>query len=159
MKSWGIYIAIAFGVYLFSNSYQADRDGSGAIVSEGEINAFNIRVGDCFNDAANTGGDEYELSGVAGVPCAQPHDNEVYAVFDVGETTFPGDQMSELAFDHCLKRFEQFVGRDYQSSSLDIMTLYPTSSSWERQNDREVICAAYDMNLAKLEGSVGGSAL
>jgi hypothetical protein len=159
MKSWAIYIAIAGGIYLFSNSFDADRNADGAIISEGQIDAFNIHVGDCFNDAASTGDEYYELSNVAGVPCTQPHDNEVYAVFDVSVESFPGEEaMSELAFDSCLKRFELFVGTDYQSSSLDIMTLYPTSASWVR-DDREVICAVYDMNLAKLEGSVAGLAL
>ena len=38
------------------------------------------------------------------------------------------------------------------------MTMYPTQGSWA-QDDREVICAVYDMNLAKLEGSVAGSSL
>lgn len=160
MKSWPIYIAIAGGVYLFNNFTAADRDDNGNIVSEGQINAFNIRIGDCFNDAASAPtGEDYELSNVAGIPCAEPHDNEVYAVFDVSVASFPGeDQMSELAFDSCLKRFEPFVGKDYQSSALDIMTMYPTQGSWA-QADREVICAVYDMTLAKLEGSVEGSAL
>ena len=118
MKNWPIYIAVAGGVYLFNNFSQVDRDGDGVIVSEGQIDAFNIRIGDCFNDAASApGGEDYELSNVAGIPCAEPHDNEVYAVFDVGVASFPGDeQMSELAFDSCLKRFEPFVGKDYPSS-------------------------------------------
>ena len=159
MKSLGVYIAIAVGIYLFNASFQADRDSDGAIVSEGQIDAFNIRVGDCFNDAAAPTGEEYEVSNVAGVPCTDPHDNEVYAVFDVKEASFPGTTgMEELAFDSCLKRFEGFVGKDYETSSLDIMAMYPTQASWA-QSDREVICAVYDMNLAKLEGSVQGLAL
>lgn len=159
MRSWAIYIAIAAGVFFFNSSFQADRDSEGAIVSEGQIDAFNRRVGDCFNDAAAPTGQDYELSNVNGLPCSEPHDNEVYAVFDVSITNFPGtDEISELAFDSCLKRFDEFVGKDYQSSSLDIMTLYPTQASWA-QSDREVICAVYDMNLAKLKGSMAGLAL
>ncbi len=159
MRSWAIYIAIAAGVFIFNSSFNADRDSDGTIVSEGQINAFNIRIGDCFNDGSAPIGEDYELSNVAGVPCSQPHDNEVYAVFDVSVASFPGEnEMSELAFDSCLKRFEGFVGKDYQSSSLDIMTMYPTRGSWA-QSDREVICAVYDMTLAKLEGSVAGQSL
>ena len=61
-----------------------------------------------------------------------------------------------MAHEGCLERFETFVGKDYESSSLDIATLYPSQESWQRQNDREVICAVYDMEAEKLTGSVKG---
>jgi hypothetical protein len=94
------------------------------------------------------------------VPCTEPHDNEVYATFDVDYESFPGDDvMAEHAFDECLARFEGFVGTVYEESTLDITTLYPSSQSWSRQGDREVICAVYDMNLDKLTGSVEDSAI
>ena len=159
MKSWIVYIAIAAGFYIFSQSFSADRNADGVIVSEGSLDVFNMHVGDCFNDATSSGDGIQEYSSVAGVPCGNPHDNEVYAVFDVSNASFPGDDsMYEQAFQSCLKRFDGFVGKDYESSSLDIMPLYPTHASWS-QGDREVICAVYDMNLAKLEGSVAGLAL
>lgn len=161
MRAFGVYIAIAVGVYLVGNAWQADRDGSGAIVGEGSLDAFQMRIGDCFDDSSTSFGDgEEEVTSVPAVPCADPHDNEVYAVFDVDEASFPGGDggMAELAFDACLERFETFVGKDYPSSSLDIVTLYPTHASWHQHDDREVVCAVFDMNLNKLVGSVEGSA-
>ena len=102
--------------------------------------------------------DDYDYA--INVKLANQADNEVYAVFDVGVDAYPeGDGMSELAFDSCLKRFEPFVGKDYQSSALDIFPMYPTMESWKQRDDREVICAVYDMTLAKLEGSVAGTGL
>jgi len=75
----------------------------------------------------------------------------------IAEEGFPGaDAVDELASDGCLERFESFVGRDYESSTLDFFTMYPTRDSWTRLDDRQVICALYDLNLAKLEGSVRG---
>ena len=44
--------------------------------------------------------------------------------------------MGDMASDVCLGRFESFVGRDYETSELDIFTMYPTSESWA-QKDRE----------------------
>jgi Septum formation len=155
--NWGIGIAAAAGVYLFNTVMRADRDDSGAIVAEGSVDAFQMRVGDCFDDGS-TFSDE-EVSDVPGVPCAKPHDNEVYAVFDVQTSSFPGDRIAEMAHDGCEQRFEAFVGRDYDSSSLDIATLYPSEESWRRQNDREVVCAVYDMDAKKLTGSVKGTRL
>lgn len=153
-RNWVIGIAIAGGAYLVNTFVAADRDGSGAIVGAGSVDAFQMRVGDCFNDGS-TFSDE-AVDSVPGVPCSELHDNEVYAVFDVGIATFPGDKMAEVAHEACLERFEAFVGKDYESSSLDIATLYPTSQSWHGHSDREVICAVYDIDAKKLTGTVKG---
>ena len=67
--------------------------------------------------------------------------------------------MADMAQEACLERFEAFVGRDYESSSLDIASLYPSRESWHGQNDREVVCAVYDIDAKKLTGSVKGLAL
>ena len=85
---------------------------------------------------------------------------EAFAVFDVDVASFPGDdEIADLAFDACLERFEPFVGRDYESSSLDVYALYPTQDSWNHHNDREVVCAVFDMEANKLTGSVAGLSL
>lgn len=156
MKSWAGYILAALGFVIYGAATQADRDSSGAIIGEGTVDAFNIRVGDCFNDL---GPEEAEVSSLPGVPCSTPHDNETYAVFDVSLENYPNESaVFEMANDACMERFESFVGRDYESSSLDILTMYPSPESWI-QDDREVVCSVYDMNSVKLEGSVKGRAL
>jgi hypothetical protein len=152
MKSWAIYIAAALGFVVYGAVTDADRDGSGAIVDGGSVGAFQVRVGDCFDDAVVDEG-EYEVSDVPGVPCTEPHDNETYAVFDLAVDSFPeGDAMGELAYESCYERFQPFVGRDYETSTLDINMMYPSRESWQ-QNDREVICAVYDVEANKLIGS------
>jgi hypothetical protein len=157
-RNWGIGIAIVAGVGLFNYVTRADRDETGAIVSEGSLDAFQMRVGDCFDDGSTFAGDDPEVDDVPGVPCSQPHDNEVYAVFDVAAASFPGDKMGEMAHEGCVARFEAFVGRDYDSSSLDVATLFPSAESW-RQDDREVVCAVYDIDAKKLTGTVRGMRL
>ena len=161
MRNLAIGIAVALGIYAFNMVMEADRDATGAIVGEGSIGAFQMRVGDCFNDSGPSFGDgASEVTDVPGVPCSQPHDNEVYAVFDVDMPSFPeGDGMADAAFESCLERFEPFVGKDYESSALDIATIYPTKASWNQHNDREVICALFDINSTKLMGSAKGLAL
>jgi hypothetical protein len=159
MRNWVIGIVIAAGAYVFHSTMQADRDESGAIVGEGTLDAFQMRVGDCFDDGAAFTDDSPEVNSVPGVPCTSPHDNEVYAVFDVNAPSFPGDEMERMAFESCKQRFASFVGRDYDSSALDIATLYPTRESWNGHHDREVVCAVYDVAQTKLTGSVKGRAL
>lgn len=156
MKGWGIYIIAALGFVIYGAVTEADRDDTGAIVDAGTIDAFHMRVGDCFDDSSSGDG---EISSLPGVPCGKPHDNEAFAVFDLKLAGFPGeDEMIDIAYEACSERFENYVGRDYESSTLDFFPIYPTSASWQ-QDDHEVICAAYDMDEAKLQGSVQGLAL
>ena len=157
MKNWAIYIVVIGGYFLYSVVTSADRDDSGAIVSAGTVDAFSIQAGDCFDDVT---GFFDQVDTLPGVPCDDPHDNEVYAVIPVDLPEFPGDDaMGDIAHEKCLAKFAGFVGKDYESSSLDIYTLFPSSESWSRQNDREVVCAVYDMELEKLVGSVQGMGL
>ena len=157
MKNWGIYIVVIAGYFLYSVMTSADRDESGAIVSAGTIDAFSLRVGDCYDDSD---GYSDEVDSLPGVPCTEPHDNEVYAVFAVDLPEYPGDDaMGDLAYEQCMTKFAGFVGKDYESSSLDFYPMYPSSESWSRRDDRDVVCAVYDMELEKLEGSVKGLGL
>ena len=155
MKNWAIYIAVALGFIGYNTLTEVDRDGTGAIVGEGNVDAFQVRVGDCFNDTSSFD----EISSLPGVPCTDPHDNEAFAVLDLTITSYPDDEaMAVLAHDSCMEHFEGFVGTDYASSELDILTMYPSPESWN-QNDREVVCAVYDMNATKLVGSAKGKSL
>lgn len=161
LKGWVVYGAIGVGVVGYNAMTSADRDSTGAIVGAGSVDAFEMKVGDCFNDSSSYAyGEEQEVTSVPGVPCSDSHDNEVYAVFDIGISSYPSDEsMFDIAFDACLDKFEPFVGRDYQSSALDIYAMYPTRQGWSALGDREIVCAVYDMNANKLTGSVRGRAL
>ena len=156
MKKWGVYILAGIGFAVYGAMTGADRDNTGAIVDGGNVDAFQVRVGDCFNDTSSSND---EIHSVPGVPCSEPHDNEAYAVVDLTIDSYPeGDGMAQLAYDSCMERFDTFVGKDYESSSLEIFTMYPSTESW-KQDDREVVCALYDMNANKLVGSVKGRGL
>jgi hypothetical protein len=156
MKSWAIYIAAALGFAIYGASTSVDRDESGAIIGEGAVDAFNVQVGDCFND---TNSDSDEVSSVPGVPCSDPHDYEAFSVFDVSFESYPDEEtMAETAYASCVERFEPFVGKDYESSTLDVTTMYPSTESWA-QNDREVVCAVFDMESNRLVGSAKGRGL
>ena len=156
MKSWPIYIIAALGFVAYGAATDVDRDNSGAIVGDGTVDAFSVRVGDCFDNFESF---DDEVASVPGVPCSDPHDNEAFAIFDISLESYPGGEaMYEMSYVSCMEHFESFVGKDYESSSLEITTLYPSSESWS-QNDREVVCAVYDMNSNQLVGSASGRGL
>jgi hypothetical protein len=156
----GVVVAAGVGFAIASAPPAVGRDADGTITTEGRIDAFQIELGDCFNDEDlfSSGDETIEVMEVAGTPCGEPHDNEVYAVIDMDLPDFP-DDMADVAGASCVERFEAFVGRSYIESSLDIVPIYPTRESWTNFGDREVICALFAMNLQKLEGSVQGTGL
>ena len=119
----------------------------------GQGNVFSLEVGTCFDDPEGFG----EIADVPIVECSDPHDNEVYYLFDLPDGSFPGtDAVETQAIDGCLAAFEPFVGLEYQSSILEISWLTPTSQSWDA-GDREIVCFLFNLNFDKLNGSMRGS--
>jgi hypothetical protein len=115
---------------------------------------FTLEVGTCFDDS-----EESQISEVPEVDCSEPHDNEVFAVFDYTETdTYPGsDPMADAAKALCIDEFDSYVGMTYLDSALEVFPITPTQGSWDN-GDREVICALYNLDLSKLTGSMQGAA-
>lgn len=141
------------GILVAACAPEADRNEVGEVVASGQIDIFQTKIGDCFDD--QTAADA--IDDVPGRPCVEPHDNEVFALFDTNLTSFPGqEEMFEHAFDECLTRFEAYVGEPYDSSVLEVFPIVPTLESWKRVNDREIICALYHLEGEKLVGSVKG---
>jgi hypothetical protein len=117
-------------------------------------NVFTLEVGTCFDDT-----DETEVSSVPEVDCSEPHDNEVFAVFDYTQSdTFPGSEaMNDAAQELCIAQFEAYVGLSYPESALEVFPITPTQGSWDN-GDREIICALYNLDLSKLTESMQGAA-
>lgn len=116
-------------------------------------NVFSLEVGQCFNDP-----DAFtEVSDVEVVDCGEPHDNEVYHLFDLPDGDFPGaTTVQQLANEGCLGAFEGYVGTTYDISLWEVGLLQPTSETWD-QGDQEVVCFLFDLNGEQLAGSARNS--
>ena len=137
---------------IFGQSAARDAD-SQEITAPGSADVFTLRVGDCFDDNSET-----EISDVPGVPCANPHDNEVYYTFQMPEGDYPGKAaITAAAEEGCVPQFESFIGISYSDSKLDWFPLTPLEDGWNSLNDREIVCAAYDPD-GKVTGSLAGVA-
>lgn len=159
LAAFGVVVASLVGVAIATAPPAVERSVEGTITTAGNLDPFQIRIGDCFNDGPPQS-ENAEVTNVAGTPCSEPHDNEVYAVFDIDLLSYPGsEEMGDRATAACLERFEAFVDKTYETSVLAILPMYPTSESWTRRNDREVVCAVYHMELQKLVGSMRGSGM
>ena len=132
--------------------------GNTTTTPAGEPVAVNrVDVGTCFNDAGDEGAFDY--TDFAVVDCDEPHDNEVYHLFDApGDGAYPGnDQIAQVTRDGCLAAFEGYVGKPYAQSAFAILPIPPSETSWNG-GDREVVCAVYDAGRRELTGSVRGAA-
>lgn len=125
------------------------RDDSGQVVEAGELEAFDLQVGDCFNDP---GADAVDT--VMAVPCTELHDFEVYHSFDLADGDYPGaDTIQSQWTQGCLAEFEGFVGTSFDQSLLDISGIFPTEETWNELGDREVLCSVTAVDGNPREGS------
>ncbi|MDF9715456.1 septum formation family protein [Nocardioides sp. ChNu-153] len=133
----------------------ATRDeGTQEVTEAGNADAFSLQVGDCFDDPEGT-----EVTEVPAVPCAEPHDNEIFEAFDMDEGDWPGDDAVQAAVEEgCGGAFEAFVGTPYDTSALYLDALTPTEDSWTQGDDREILCVVFDPE-GPVEGTLEGSAL
>jgi len=133
---------------------QAQRDAETQQIAEaGEQDVFSVALGDCFDDEQGAAGGQ--ITDVPAVPCAEPHDNEVYFLFDLPGEEFPVD-VDQLADDGCYAQFATFVGIEYEASVLEFFPIQPTADTWI-DGDREVICSVFEPNV-KTAGSLAGAA-
>lgn len=121
-----------------------------AACGPGEDSVFTLGEGDCFDDPEVT----EDIREVPRVPCDQPHDNEVFATFELEQGNYPGGaDVEQQALEGCTDRFpEEVVGR-YGDTELVIGVLTPTVDGWEA-GDREVVCV-----LSSPDGLLTGSLL
>jgi len=130
----------------------ADGGAEAPPVAEGEVPFSEIEVGMCVNDADIT-------ESVWGLPladCDEPHDSEVYAIFDLPAGEYPGDdEVVRLSDEGCFAAFADYVGVPYDQSVLYFQFYWPDKRGWA-VDDRAVICTLYDPD-GPLVGSVRGS--
>ena len=149
-----VALAALTGCSVLENIFpvQAERDAETQEIAEaGQQDVFDVNVGDCFNNEDST---TDEISDVPAVPCAEPHDNEIYHLFDLAGDEYPVDTPDQ-ADAGCYDPFTAFIGLDYESSALDYYPIYPTAETWAT-GDREVICVAFDE--VPTTGSLAGAA-
>ena len=138
----------------------AEASASATESGEGEeTSVFDLEIGDCFSTDSDT------IETVLVVDCEQPHTYEAYFLFDheAGpDADYPGDQeILEFADSECRPPFEEFVGKDYESSIWYITSVTPSAETWD-VGDREIICTLdqqdADGEAIEVTGSAEGTA-
>ena len=102
------------------------------------ISATELQVGDCLNDLTNS----TDVSSLPSVDCAQPHQGEVFAVFDLPPGPYPGaDGVDDLVSKGCNARLAEYSPGAPSDDAVGLFSVYPLEQNWER-GDREVVCIA-----------------
>lgn len=112
-------------------------------------------VGECldFDDSV-----EAEVNDLPVVSCDEPHSHQIFAVVVSPASVYPGfEALEATAQASCLGAFEEFVGVSAFDSTLFHSWLVPTLTSWDREDDREIICVVGNGDGQPLVGSVQGS--
>ena len=118
----------------------------------GEVAANSVEVGTCTTIES----DDLFVGSIDAVDCNESHAEEVFALFDLPGDDFPGEAgVNDDAFEGCIgSRFESYVGVPFESSEVFVTFLAPTRESWDRADDRTVICLAFQGDGSLRTGSV-----
>jgi Septum formation len=102
------------------------------------ISATDLEVGECLN-GLRAGSD---VTTVPSVPCEEPHEGEVFAVFDLPSGDYPGNAAVESQVDKgCETRLAAYSPSAPTDSALEQFFIYPQERNWIK-GDREVVCIA-----------------
>lgn len=139
---------------LGGGSGDADRDEeSGQVTESSNIDIFALKVGDCKMESP-----EGLLSDADVVPCEEPHDEEVYYELKMDDGEFSSEAV-DAASQECIgDAFTNFIGIDYNSSSLEVYPITPTQDTWDQLNDRVIQCVVTNP-AGQTTGSLAGTGL
>jgi Septum formation len=108
---------------------------------------FGLRPGQCFDSLPNG------IAGAHPVPCAQPHDAEIYGVFSVAGHRWPGTvALGGQARLGCQQRLAGYLNPQLATTGLTESYAYPNAGAWAA-GERMVICEIRGTR-GRLTGSV-----
>lgn len=138
---------------LGGGSGDANRDEeSGQVTESANIDIFALKVGDCKMESPSGLIQDADV-----VPCAEPHDEEVYHEITMDDGDYSEDSIN-TASEECIgDAYTQFVGVSYDQSTLEVYPITPTRDTWEQLDDRLVQCVIVDP-AGQVEGSLKGAA-
>ena len=111
---------------------------------------FRLHPGQCFNSLPNG------IGGAHAIPCARPHDAEIYGDFRVAGRRWPGTAaLGEQARQGCQSRLGGYLNPQLATTGLAESYAYPNEGAWAA-GVHSVICEIRSTQ-GKLTGSVRAS--
>jgi hypothetical protein len=114
------------------------------------VTVFGLQPGQCFNSLPNG------IAGAHAVPCAQPHDGEIYGAFLVAGNDWPGSAaLGSQARLGCQDRLASYLNPQLATNDLAEFYAYPNQGAWAA-GEHSVICEIRGTQ-GRLTGSVRAS--
>jgi hypothetical protein len=129
----GVVAVVAIGGKVIADHNKAGRDASGNISKKGNLDAFSIKEGDCFQDP----GAGTDFSSVTAVPCTSPHTAQVYASFAYPDapTTIPDDTTLQSTADTQCGDLQTKLDQNVATTNnLSGSFLVPNDVAWKAGN-------------------------
>ena len=124
------------------------RDADGRIDEAGLIDELSLVAGDCVNDP------EEDAVLLSALPCAEPHDAEVFARITLSGDGWPGaDNIRRRARAGCRNRLAQSHPREFEALIGGVTYFSPDRVDWAI-DDHDVICFAN--HASRRRGSLEG---
>lgn len=125
------------------------RAGEHAVATPPLPSVFRLHAGECVNFPQNA------ASGADAVPCARPHDAEIFAAFRLAGHRWPGAAaVGARARLGCVSRLGGYLNPQLATAALAESYIYPSAGAWD-VGERMVICEVRSAQ-GRLTGSVRG---
>lgn len=137
----GFLILAAIGITI-SECSSADRNDSGDIVSSGDVQASDVRLGDCFN---NLPAERESFSSVKAVPCSESHQWQLFYRGTLSLSSYSEVEVRKAASDMCNDAanslFNQMSAIKFDAfKNAELGFFSPSKNSWSARNDRSLEC-------------------
>jgi hypothetical protein len=135
-----VVVLIIGGVsWAITNAHKANRDSSGNINKQGNLDAFSIKVNDCYEKPTDalTG-----FSSVKAIPCDQPHNAQVFFSFTFPNATSTAptdDQLKSTVDPQCTTAAGTKVDQNKAPQNAMMNYLVPDDTAWG-QGHHEILC-------------------
>jgi hypothetical protein len=124
-----------------------------------QVSFYVPRVGDCY-DKRTQGAPPSTVVIYLLLPCALPHQNEVYATLDYPDPNFPDTgALEQFAKSQCVASFAAYVGIGYETSSLDLAYQLPDQATWGNGIRHVIGCLVVSADGQRRSGSVRGTGI
>jgi hypothetical protein len=147
-----VAIGVIVAIVIVAAGVVAERDSDGTLTESGRITVTTLQPGDCIERLQ----EGRSIESVPAVPCSEPHMGEVYALFNLTDGDWPGENIVlEQAEVGCVDRLFDYSQSAFDDESVDIFYFHPTRLSWQT-GDREVVCVTYYYLDGPRTGSIQG---
>ncbi len=125
----GLLSVVVVVAIVAANAGKATRSAAtGVITHRGHLNAFSLRVGDCFDNPTGA----HTVDTVTALPCNQPHNAQIYAKFKLtgSDHSYPGTAVvAQRARSGCNARIGS-VDKAITTGAMTLRILLPEKTSW-----------------------------